>query len=495
MFPLAETNIKIRQIFITCLAAACLFSLMDNAVARVIYKGKINTAKLNIRSSPDTTAHVVVVLNKGESVDVLEMEGGEGGWLTVEYQGLKGYIRNRTRYILLKPVSSDTFGKQDAGSTMNTPKTKVSNGPETQKSPRQEKHIKADPARQKALEKQIQQETEKVKQFSRQEMQVLDGLNEIDMALNQARMAVQTLRRDTVAIASEIEQTQASMAELKANMKEIRNYAEQRLNALFRMHRMGSLEMAAPPSSLFDFVVTQNALKKVVASDYSLLDEQARNMAEMARLEKELTRQVKLKTELKEEMATQVLIRKKEAAKKEQILKDIRHRKKLALAAVDSLEASARALDQTIAAIAPPALTDTSFIRQKGRLDVPVQGEITSRFGTTRKGEYNAFTFQNGIDIKAERGMPVKSVFKGVVMFAQWLKGYGNLLIIDHGDSYHTVYAHVEEFFKKKGDLVEAGEVIGTAGDTGSIKGPCLHFEVRHHGKPLNPLKWLKKGA
>jgi len=68
-------------------------------------------------------------------------------------------------------------------------------------------------------------------------------------------------------------------------------------------------------------------------------------------------------------------------------------------------------------------------------------------------------------------------------------------LIINHGDNYYTLYAHVEEMFKKKGETVGSGEVIATAGDSGSIKGMCLHFEVRHHGKPVNPMTWLKKGA
>lgn len=80
-------------------------------------------------------------------------------------------------------------------------------------------------------------------------------------------------------------------------------------------------------------------------------------------------------------------------------------------------------------------------------------------------------------------------------MFAQWLKGYGNLIVIDHGGSYYTLYAHVEDVFKLKGEPVEGGEIIATAGDTGSIKGTYLHFEIRHHGKALNPMKWLKKGV
>lgn len=125
----------------------------------------------------------------------------------------------------------------------------------------------------------------------------------------------------------------------------------------------------------------------------------------------------------------------------------------------------------------------------------PVEGEIISEFGSSAPGNYKVFTFQKGIDIKVVRGEPVKTVFKGEVMFAQWLKGYGNVLIINHGDHYYTLYAHVEEMFKKEGEAVETGDVIATAGDTGSIKGMCLHFEVRHHGKPVDPMKWLRKGA
>jgi septal ring factor EnvC (AmiA/AmiB activator) len=264
------------------------------------------------------------------------------------------------------------------------------------------------------------------------------------------------------------------------------------------MQMMGRLEMAAPPSSLFDFVIIQNALKKVVESDFSLLNTQARNMQELNTLEQNLNSQRKLKSDLQEQLAYEINVRKKEALKKEDILKEIRRRKRLALAAKSSLEVSSRALNQTISAIAPRADSSrikTSFARQKGRLPYPIKGKIISRFGTKRKGDYNAFTFQSGIDIKAERGTPVKNVFSGEVMFAQWLKGYGNLMIINHGNNYYTLYAHVEELYKKKGEQVDTGEIIGTAGDTGSIKGPCLHFEVRHHGKPVDPLKWLKKGA
>ena len=80
------------------------------------------------------------------------------------------------------------------------------------------------------------------------------------------------------------------------------------------------------------------------------------------------------------------------------------------------------------------------------------------------------------------------------LIYIFWFKGYGNMIIIDHGDNYYTVYAHAEELFASKGDTIDIGDVVATVGDSGSIIGPSLHFEVRHHGKPVDPLKWIKKG-
>jgi len=124
----------------------------------------------------------------------------------------------------------------------------------------------------------------------------------------------------------------------------------------------------------------------------------------------------------------------------------------------------------------------------------PVKGKIVTSFGPYTNLKLNIVNFNSGINIKADRGEPIKAVYNGKTLFASWFKGYGNMIIIDHGDHYYSVYAHLEEIFKVKGDLVETGEVIATVGDTNSMTGPGLHFEVRHHGKPVDPIAWVKRG-
>lgn len=504
MLFIPETNFKIgRAVFsawlLTVLVLVPILFLVPAADARdVLFKGVINAHKLNIRSRPARGAEVVIVLDKGERVDVLGDQGGIGGWLMIKYKDQQGYLRNRPKYITLTRPESQPAAPRILKPQVVKPKAPakgaaLKDGPGiTAPKP------KAARAKQKVIAEKIQEETRKMASFSQKEMEILDALNEIDLALNRARLRAGDLRRETHALSTEIERIQGRLFQLTASMEKTQAYAGLRLNSLYRMHMMGRLEMAGPPSSLFDFFVTQKALKAVVASDFTLLENQARSLDELGRLDQELKGQIQAKTNLEEELAFQIRVRENESRKKAAILEDIQHKKKYSQAALASLKVSARALETALTAMGlkgSPVLDDTSFVKQKGRLGRPVQGKIISRYGKARKGDYKAFTFQSGVDIRVERGEPVRSVFKGEIMFAQWLKGYGNLVIINHGDNYYTLYAHVEEVFKKKGERVGTGEVIATAGDTGSIKGLCLHFEVRHHGKPVNPMKWLRKGA
>jgi septal ring factor EnvC (AmiA/AmiB activator) len=126
---------------------------------------------------------------------------------------------------------------------------------------------------------------------------------------------------------------------------------------------------------------------------------------------------------------------------------------------------------------------------------MPVKGKIVSLFGKFKNTRYQILNFRSGIEIQTDRGEPIAAVFAGKILYADWFKGYGNMIIIDHGENYYTVYAHIEEAFKSTGDDVDAGEVIATVGDTGSITGPKLYFEVRHHGKPLDPMQWLETAS
>ncbi|HYG68660.1 MAG TPA: peptidoglycan DD-metalloendopeptidase family protein, partial [Anaeromyxobacteraceae bacterium] len=129
----------------------------------------------------------------------------------------------------------------------------------------------------------------------------------------------------------------------------------------------------------------------------------------------------------------------------------------------------------------------------RGKLPRPADGPITVAFGRVVDARFNTVTVQNGIDVAARAGTPVRAVAPGRVAHAGWFKGYGNLVILDHGDGYHTLVAHLRSMRVAMGEAVEAGTVLGTVGDSGSLKGPYLYFEVREKGRPVDPAGWLAR--
>jgi septal ring factor EnvC (AmiA/AmiB activator) len=114
---------------------------------------------------------------------------------------------------------------------------------------------------------------------------------------------------------------------------------------------------------------------------------------------------------------------------------------------------------------------------------------IGNRFGQNREDGGPAW---KGLFIRARQGNEVRSVGSGKVAFADWLRGFGNLLIIDHGQGYLSLYSNNESLYKQPGDPVKAGDVVATVGSTGGQNEPGLYFELRHQGKPFDPLAWVR---
>jgi septal ring factor EnvC (AmiA/AmiB activator) len=131
---------------------------------------------------------------------------------------------------------------------------------------------------------------------------------------------------------------------------------------------------------------------------------------------------------------------------------------------------------------------------KKGMLAWPVSGRIITPFGPQKHPRFNTITTNNGIEIApGKERAPVLAVHPGRVVYADAFEGYGNLIIVDHGLTYYTLYGHCSEFLAAKGDAVRAGQAVALSGDSGSLNGECLYFEIRFRTKALDPLKWLKR--
>lgn len=131
-----------------------------------------------------------------------------------------------------------------------------------------------------------------------------------------------------------------------------------------------------------------------------------------------------------------------------------------------------------------------AFAALKGRLRLPVRGELAGRFGSQRE---DGGTTWKGLFIKTTQGEEVKSVAPGRVVFADWMRGFGNLLIVDHGSEYLSIYGNNETLFKQAGETVASGDTIARTGNSGGNPETGLYFEVRHKGAPFDPMNWVKK--
>ena len=133
--------------------------------------------------------------------------------------------------------------------------------------------------------------------------------------------------------------------------------------------------------------------------------------------------------------------------------------------------------------------SDQPFSRLKGSLRLPVAGELMNRFGAPREG---GGVNWRGLFIRAAQGTAVKAIAAGQVVFSEWLRGFGNLIIVDHGEGYMSLYSNNESLYKQVGERVQPGDAIASVGTSGGQPDNGVYFEMRHQSRPVNPLLWVK---
>ena len=450
----------------------------DFAVARPNEIGVITVEQLNFRTQPGVENPSLMQIPKGTKVRIIEHQKK---WLKIEYKNQVGYIRHLKGYVHIIKNDAPVESKK-TGATPND--------------------IEKFQKEANSINQKIEKKRSELLRFTRKETAVVDSLNDIDLTLDRARKNASSLKTELAALETELLKTKNDSDDLQKQIKTSEAYAASRLVAIYKLSWLGRIYVLASARSVYDLFQRKRALEYVLAYDENIWKNLNDNRKRLQQLLVDLNRKKTEKLALERDYTKQIETMSRERIKRSILLSDIRRKRSLKLAAIESLKQSAADLDETINDLksdfdrSEPKEKQVSkdFSALKGLLKMPVKGKITSFFGPHRDKKLNVVNFESGIEIKADRGEPIHAVYAGRVLYARWFKGYGNMIIIDHGNSYYTIYAHAQELFAVQGDTVEAGEVVATVGDSGSMIGPSLHFEVRHHGKPVDPLKWIKKG-
>jgi septal ring factor EnvC (AmiA/AmiB activator) len=444
--------------------------------------GIVTVDGLGVQSEPGSKGLLQKTLKKGTEIKIVNRRQG---WLQIIHEGEVGFVRAQAQYIKIlsekKVDANDNLSKQ----------------PNAQQS-----QVDIIKSRKKNIHREIEKGRQEVEAFKRKESDIIKRLDQVGQALNLSKRRTAALKDEIEKLDAGITKATKTSADLKKQIQANEDYVAKRLIAIYKINWLGKFHLLASAESMHEFVQRKAALEHILAYDEKIRRTLVNNQVKLKKVLADMEMQKARKSIRIKEYQKQIKIMSQERLARENLLADIRSQKALELAAIDALTQAANELDHKVKSLTTKLNVTTydkynsrlPFSAHKGLLIKPVNGKITNLFGAFKNSKYNITNFRSGIDIQADIGEPVRCVFKGKVLFSSWFKGYGNMIIIDHGTNYYTVYAHLEETFKSKGDLVETGEVIATAGDTGSMTGSKLYFEVRHHGKPVNPLLWLKKG-
>ena len=430
--------------------------------------GVVAVDRLNMRLGAGTGYPVVKVLKKDDQVRVL---AHERRWLQVLHESDVGYIADQSAYVKLYTIHSVTDGKQS--------------------------DLEIAAARAREIREKVRQHNKEVVRYNRREKEIFAALHKTDQTLNAVRQTLAAIETELAAVDARIADMQEKIDQAEKQIGRNSGYAVNRLVAVYKLHKLGESNLLASATSLQDLMRRRTGVEKILNYDHAVISRLAEKKAHLDRLMAELTAEKNKEEKLNRDAQTAAAELEKEKKQREALLAEIKKKKTSRLATIKYLQDAAVKLDNTIDSLRRESdagrENNTNFSAYQGLLKMPVSGKVISKFGKYVESHSGASHFRNGIEIQSGRGAPVRAVFSGKTIYSSWLKGYGNVIIIAHGKHFHTVYAHAEELFRAKGDSVETGEVIATVGDSGSINGPSLYFEIRYQGNPVDPLEWINK--
>ena len=346
------------------------------------------------------------------------------------------------------------------------------------------------------LRRAIAERRERVARFEREERGLFEAIEAADAAARELAAALVRAEREAGGAERDALAREAELAEVKARLARTREVIARRAVALYKAGELGPVAVVFSAGSLRDRIARIQALQLLLDHDQKLL---ARFTDERNQLAPARSAAMRAGVHRNEAQAA-LLARRAEAEEERRarraLLEDVRRDRARERALLNELEEAARELEAKLEGLARtpagPRPGATPFASLAGSLAPPVAGRVLRGFGRVLDAEYRTETFRKGVDFVVERGEPVYAVAAGEVRFAGWFAGYGRMVILDHGDGYFSVSGHLDEIGVVVGDVLASGDAVGRAGETGSLTGPRLYFEIRRGAEALDPAGWLR---
>lgn len=343
------------------------------------------------------------------------------------------------------------------------------------------------------IQKRMGTAQERIRKSELRERSILGSIETLDREITRIRARVRDLNGQERDLKGKISASESNLREIRRQREKTAGWLSLRSTALYKAGHLSYLKVMLSSAGIEDLQRRSYYLRILAESDselFSLSTElYRREQSQVGALRSATGQLISTRRDLEENLTT--LARKKRG--KDLILAAIRDKKEKNSTLLKELDSSASHLRKLLEALQLQAKTgESAFPTLRGSLKRPVSGKVVKSFGRNRTGRFNTYTLSNGVTIQSAEGTPIRSVYGGKVIFADWFSGYGRIIIVDHGGGYYTLYGHLSDLKVSVGDEVEADKVIGLVGDSGSLEGPALYFEIRHQGKPVDPSPWFK---
>jgi septal ring factor EnvC (AmiA/AmiB activator) len=344
------------------------------------------------------------------------------------------------------------------------------------------------------IQERMNEQKKKLSEVQEREHSILNEIENVNMKLGTIESDLAKYRKDLDRTEDEIARTSAEINKIKASLEKQKSWLKRKLRTIHRFGYSGdTVTLLMSSSDISETMRTLKYLESITRHEHGLL---ANYKSNLEKLNARYSRLQTLRAELKVH-SDKVRSKEGELAQqrrsKEVILSSVRDEKAKHQKMLSELkEASKRMLQIIRESSKADTYAATGFGRLKGRLLWPADGRVAIPYGSHRDPQFDTPVFRNGIHIKTEAFTEARSVYGGKIIFAEWFKGFGQLIIVNHGSGYHTLYGNLSEIFSRVGDIIKENQVIGKVGTSGILNAPGLYFEIRYKGKPLDPTQWLK---
>jgi len=332
--------------------------------------------------------------------------------------------------------------------------------------------------------------------LDRRETSLLGELHRLDLSIRVAGDELEILKIGLERGYRAMDENLKRIEVLERSIDELQPYLQSRARSLYMLGRLSYVRLLLSVEKPSELTRAYRYISRLARQDAEKMRLFLEDQTLLQEAKAELVVQTEGMLQMRKDLEGTARTLENRRASRKALLEEVYARQEMAGSLASELEVAKEELGKLVESLllgeaSPVETVDLPMRMFEGEIGWPLEGDLGARFGTELHPRFKTVTVRNGIDIEAPAGTSVSAVYEGQVVYASWFQGYGKLLILKHPGNVHSLYGYLSDFQVKVSDRVVRGAPIAWVGDTGSLEGPRLYFEIRVQGRPEDPEKWL----